>query len=76
MGVQPIGTPVWVGGVLFLIFAFFLFGLTLLSLYEAIALFKGWAPITAFVRSDVDHHRMIAIAATVFIAALLGHFWR
>lgn len=76
LGVQPIGVPMWVGGVVFAIFALFMFSLALLCLYESVALFKGWAPLTAFVRSDIDHHRMIAIAATAFICVLIGHFWR
>ena len=76
IGVQPIGTPSWVAGVLFAIFALLCLTLALLCAYESVALFKGWAPITAFVRSDVDHHRMIAIAVTAFVCVLIGHFWR
>lgn len=44
--------------------------------YEAIAISQGWEPITPFVRADIDHHRMLAVAVTCFFCVLIGHFWR
>jgi hypothetical protein len=46
------------------------------AIYEAWALAAGWEPITPFVRADIDHHRMLALAIFGFFCIAAGHFWR
>lgn len=65
-----------VGAVVFAIFALFLLSLTAMCVYESLALWRGWTPITPFIRADIDHHRAIAMAVTIFVGVLIGHFWR
>ena len=76
IGCQVYGTPSWAGAIVFIVFAVFCLALTVLCGLEAWLLVKGYAPITSFIRADIDHHRLITTAILVFIGMLLGHFWR
>ena len=63
-----------IGATVFAIFALLMLSLTAICVYESLALWRGWTPITPFVRADIDHHRAIAMGVTMFVGVLIGHF--